>query len=71
MQSRNFRMSLRIGMPLFTALRDPAIRLGISECSLCKMQMEQGGNKQALHPIVLLAHAYGFLPEIEPLLTAS
>ena len=65
----SFRMSLRIGLPLFSALRDPAIQLGTSECCLCKMQMEQGGNKRALHPIVLLAHAYGFLPEIEPVVS--
>ncbi len=71
MQAKNFRMSLRIGMPLFSALRDTAIQLGTTECSLCKMQMEQGGNKRVLHPIVILAHAYGFLPEIEPLLTVS
>ncbi|MCL2622724.1 MAG: FAD-binding protein, partial [Planctomycetaceae bacterium] len=66
---KNFRMSLRIGLPLLSALRDPAIQLGASECCLCKMQMEQGGSKLALHPIVLLAHAYGFLPEIEPMIS--
>ncbi|MCL2347269.1 MAG: FAD-binding protein [Planctomycetaceae bacterium] len=68
LQAKTFRMSLRIGMPLFGALRDPAIKIGSSECNLCKMQMEQGCNKPALHPVVLLAHAYGFLPEIAPLL---
>ena len=68
MLEKNFRMSLRIGMPLFSALRNPTIQIGASECNLCKMQMEQGCNKRTLHPVVLLAHAYGFLPEIEPLL---
>jgi Fe-S oxidoreductase len=63
--AKNFRMSLRIGMPLFSALRDPAIQFGASECCLCKMQMEQGGDKRTLHPIVLLAHAYGYLPDVE------
>ena len=67
LMAKNFRMSLRIGLPLFSALRDPAIQFGASECNLCKMQMEQGGNKRTLHPILLLAHAYGYLPEIESL----
>jgi len=64
LMAKNFRMSLRIGMPLFSALRDPSIRFGASECSLCKLQMEQGGDKRTLHPVVLLAHAYGYLSEL-------
>jgi Fe-S oxidoreductase len=68
--ARTFRRSLRIGMPLFSSLRDPSIMIGASECNLCKMQMEQGCNKCTLHPIVLMAHAYGFFPEIAPLLAS-
>ena len=65
LMAKNFRMSLRIGLQLFAALRNPTIQFGASECSLCKMQMEQGCDKRTLHPIVLLAHAYGYLSEIE------
>ena len=38
----NYRNSLRAGWGLIRVLRDPAIDLGTTECSACKMQMEQG-----------------------------
>ncbi|MDR1491987.1 MAG: FAD-binding protein [Planctomycetaceae bacterium] len=69
--ARTFRRSLRMGMPLFSALRDPSIMIGASECNLCKMQMEQGCNKCTLHPVILMAHAYGFLPEISQILASA
>ncbi|MDR1383415.1 MAG: FAD-binding protein [Planctomycetaceae bacterium] len=69
--ARTFRRSLRMGMPLFSALRAPSIMIGASECNLCKMQMEQGCNKCTLHPIILMAHAYGFLPDIAQVLASA
>ncbi|MDR1959777.1 MAG: FAD-binding protein [Planctomycetaceae bacterium] len=68
LRKTNARMSLRIGLPLFNALRDPLIQTGATECSSCKMQMEQGTGKNTIHPVKLLALAYQLMPEIAPLL---
>ncbi|KKM01692.1 hypothetical protein LCGC14_1791910, partial [marine sediment metagenome] len=65
----DYRRSLRAGRRLISRLRDPGIQAGATECSACKMQMEQGTTKPTLHPIKLLALAYGLMPEIERLLT--
>ena len=51
-------------------MRDPSVQYGATECSACKMQMEQGTTKPTLHPLKILALAYGIMPEIESLLSA-
>ncbi len=58
----NFRTSLRAGWGLINMLRDSALECGVTECSTCKIQMEQGTTKPTLHPIKLLAAAYGLFP---------
>ena len=65
----NYRSSLRAGWGLISALRDPAIEVGATDCSACKMQMEQGTTKPTIHPLKVLALAYGLMPEIADLLT--
>jgi Fe-S oxidoreductase len=67
---KHYRSSLRAGWRLITSLRDPAIQAGTTECSTCKMQMEQGTTKPTIHPIKLLALAYGLMPEWEDLAAA-
>lgn len=62
-RQKNFRNSIRAGWPLISAMRDSQWQAGSTECSACKMQMEQGTNKPTVHPLKLLASAYGFLPE--------
>lgn len=54
----NFRTSLRIGWPLIAAMRDEDVACGATECSSCRLQMEQGTSKPTLHPLKLLAAAY-------------
>ena len=70
LRRENYRTSLRAGWGLISRLRDPALHAGVTECSACKMQMEQGTTKPTLHPIKVLALAYGIMPEIESLLSA-
>jgi FAD/FMN-containing dehydrogenase/Fe-S oxidoreductase len=70
MKRENYRASLRIGWGLISALRQPSIQAGATECSTCKMQMEQGTSKPTIHPLKLLALAYGKMPEFAALLTA-
>lgn len=64
----NYRTSLRAGWGLIASLRDPDVQFGATECSACKMQMEQGTRKPTVHPLKLLALSYGLMPELTKLL---
>ncbi len=66
----NYWTSLRAGWGLISHMRKPGFEAGATECSACKMQMEQGTSKPTLHPIKLLALAYGLMPELAKQLTA-
>ena len=68
LKRKNYRNSLRAGWGLITALRDPVIQAGTTECSTCKIQMEQGTTKPTIHPLKILALAYNLMPELENLL---
>lgn len=67
MKVENYRRSLRAGVGLMTALRRPDIIVGATECSPCKIQMEHGTAKSTVHPIKILALAYGLMPELDDL----
>jgi len=69
LKRENYRSSLRAGWGLISRLRDPEIQAGATECSACKIQMEQGTVKPTIHPIKLLALSYGLMGEIAGLLT--
>jgi FAD/FMN-containing dehydrogenase/Fe-S oxidoreductase len=64
LKRENFRTSLRAGWGLISALRDAAFQAGTTECSACKMQMEQGAAKPTIHPLKVLALAYGLMPDV-------
>ena len=61
---QNYRKSLRAGWELISTLRHSDITSGTTECSACKMQMEQGTTKPTFHPLKLLAHSYGYFPDL-------
>jgi Fe-S oxidoreductase len=63
----HFRASLRAGWDLISTVRDGPFQIGATECSTCKMQMEQRSEKPTIHPIKLLALAYGLMPEVAEL----
>lgn len=63
LRSCNYRRSLRAGWGLISELRGPQLQAGVTECTACKMQMEQGTTKPTVHPIKLLALSYGLMPE--------
>ncbi len=67
----NYRASLRAGLELMSTVRDGKFQIGTTECSTCKMQMEQGTTRPTVHPIKLLALAYGLMPEIAALVRSS
>jgi Fe-S oxidoreductase len=62
--SRHFETSMQIGTPLFEHVREGGFQLGVSQCSACRMQIEQGTPVAAVHPLKLLALSYGLMPEI-------
>lgn len=70
LKASNYRASLRAGWGLISALREPTVQCGTTECSACKMQMEQGTTKPTVHPLKVLALAYGLMPEVAQLLTS-
>ena len=59
-----FDESISIGRKLIEQMRSDKIEFGITECSSCKMQMEQQSTTPTLHPLKVLALAYGLMPEI-------
>lgn len=65
LQKKNYRNSLRVGWPLISAMRSAPAKMATTECSACKMQIEHGSGRPTLHPIKLLAYAYGRMPKVE------
>jgi Fe-S oxidoreductase len=70
LKKENYRNSLRAGWGLISALRESSVHAGTTECSTCKMQMEQATTKPTIHPLKVLAAAYGVRPEISSTLTS-
>lgn len=70
LKATNHDISLEIGRPMLEELRRPRALLGSTECSTCRLQMEEGSGKRTLHPIQYLALAYGLMPELSRRLEA-
>ena len=56
----HYRTSLRIGRGVMAAMR-AGDGVGATECSACRLQMEQGTTTPTTHPVKLLAKAYGLV----------
>jgi FAD/FMN-containing dehydrogenase/Fe-S oxidoreductase len=64
LRANAFETSLAAGRPMLDELRRPRVLFGSTECSACRMQMEEGSGKQTLHPVQYMALAYGLMPEL-------
>ncbi len=64
MKSANYELSRQAGDAMLTQLRRPQNLFGSTECSTCRIQMEDGADKRTLHPIQYLAMAYGLIPKV-------
>ncbi len=62
---RNFRTAQRIGADLIREIRQDDYQAGTTECSSCRIQMEQDTDKPTVHPLKILARAYGLMPELD------
>jgi Fe-S oxidoreductase len=65
LKAANYEPSLIAGQRMLDELNRPGVLFGSSECSACRLQMQEGSGKRALHPVQYLALAYGLLPELE------
>lgn len=61
--AKHLHESLEIGRELIESMRQAGPQLGLTECSSCRMQMEQRSPTPTVHPIKILAMAYGLMPE--------
>jgi Fe-S oxidoreductase len=61
----NYVNSQEAGRPMLEEMSRPGVRFGSTECSACRVQMEDASRKRTLHPVQYLALAYGLLPELE------
>jgi Fe-S oxidoreductase len=58
MKKENFDLSMKIGSRLFQEINDSEVDEIVTSCAACAMQIFQGTNRRAIHPISLLAMAY-------------
>lgn len=64
LQRKNFRTSARIGWGLISKMKETTAQFGTTECTACKLQMEQGTTKPTVHPVAILAYSYGKMPQL-------
>ena len=64
LEAANYERAQQIGEGLMRAMDADVWTMGLTECSSCRLQMEQPGQKPTLHPLKVLAMAYGLLPEL-------
>jgi FAD/FMN-containing dehydrogenase/Fe-S oxidoreductase len=64
LKAENYPVSLEAGRPMLAELARPRVLFGSTECSTCRLQMEDGAGKRTLHPAQYLALAYGLMPEL-------
>ncbi len=57
-----YEISKVIAEPLVTAISNSGADLIVTECSLCRMQIERFSGKKIVHPVILLDKAYKGLP---------
>lgn len=59
LRREGYDLSMRIGERLFSFVGEDRFDAAASECSTCRMQIEHGAGKRAVHPVEILAEAYG------------
>ena len=52
------------GRPMLEQMARPGVQFGSTECSTCRLQVEDGAGRRTLHPVQYMALGYGHLPEL-------
>ncbi|QDU90136.1 Anaerobic glycerol-3-phosphate dehydrogenase subunit C [Pirellulimonas nuda] len=71
LRRKNYRSSLRAGLPMLTSLRDGPFDFATTECSTCQLQMTGASPRATIHPIKLLAASYGLAPRVAEQVAAA
>lgn len=71
LKQANYRSSLRAGLPLLSALRSGDYTLAATECSTCRIQMEQAFAKPTHHPVKVLSMSYRLTADLRRGSTSS
>lgn len=66
--AEHFEQSLSIGAGLIEEMKTTHVNAGVTDCSSCRMQMEQAASVPTVHPLKLMALAYGLMPELSKVL---
>lgn len=53
-----YEISKKIGQKLFNKIKQSNADYSVSECGMCRLQMENGGGLKAVHPLTILRQAY-------------
>jgi Fe-S oxidoreductase/FAD/FMN-containing dehydrogenase len=64
LQASNYQNSRAAGRTMLEEMARPRVLFGSTECSTCRLQMEDFSSKRTLHPAQYLALAYGLMPEL-------
>src|SRR5579885_322063 len=64
LKAENYEVSLEAGRPMLEELGREETLFGSTECSTCRLQMEDGAGKRTFHPAQYLGHAYGLMPDL-------
>jgi Fe-S oxidoreductase len=59
MQARYHDVSLRVAAPMLRRIEEAGAEHVATDCPLSALRIEEGSGRKAVHPIVLLRHAYG------------
>ncbi|APZ95325.1 anaerobic glycerol-3-phosphate dehydrogenase subunit C [Fuerstiella marisgermanici] len=63
--AEHFEKSLAIGAELIQEMKTTHVNAGVTDCSSCRMQMEQQATIPTVHPLKIMAMAYGLMPELQ------
>jgi len=63
MQKKNYELSEQIAKSLKETLNNTSAQCVLTECAACGMQIEHISGKRTIHPIKVLAKAYGLMRE--------
>ncbi|MGB9920741.1 MAG: heterodisulfide reductase-related iron-sulfur binding cluster [Moorellales bacterium] len=62
-EKRNFRLSRSISAKVVGDVKATPTDRVVTDCGLCKLQIETGAGVKVIHPVELLQEAYGLQPE--------
>jgi Fe-S oxidoreductase len=60
MMAKNYEESMWIGKNVFKECASKRLDCAVSESNCCRSQIEHGSGKKSLHPIQIVAQAYGY-----------